>query len=215
MVGPSTPRARPGSEGPSAKARTCTPFGMITASPPRCSTCTRRAKSDTAMRPAIFSSQGRTSGPKAARVLDRVVAAWKVATIGPSAIMQTSSPTEGGTGSCTWTTSKWPSRSQRRTRVALTGPHCMLAIAPLYAPGPGRVRGGQRLLALGGGQHLDVVTQTAQRLGQVAHVVLDAAGDVPLVGTDQADAHQRSPCRGGSGGTSSQMRPRTCQSSGC
>jgi hypothetical protein len=49
---------------------------MITASPPRCSTCTRRAKSDTAMRPEIFSSHGRMSGPTAASHLERVVAAW-------------------------------------------------------------------------------------------------------------------------------------------
>ncbi len=44
----------------------------------------------------------------AASHFDRVVAAWKVATIGPFAIMQTSSATDGGAGSCTWTTSKWP-----------------------------------------------------------------------------------------------------------
>ena len=62
---------------------------------------------------------------------ERVVAAWKVATIGPLAIMQTSSDTDGGAGSCTWTTSKCPSRSQRRTRAADTGPNCTLAIEPL------------------------------------------------------------------------------------
>src|SRR3712207_7208006 len=100
-----------------------------------CSTCTRRAESDTAIRPEIFSSHGRTTGPQAASILDRTVAAWKVATIGPSAIMQTSRPTDGGAGSCTWTTSKCPSRSQRRTRVALTGPNCRLAIEPLYGTG--------------------------------------------------------------------------------
>ena len=116
---------------PSAKAATCTPLGMITASPPRCSTCTRRAKSETAIRPLIRSSHGRTTGPQAARNFDRVVAAWKVATIGPLAIMQTSRDTDGGAGSCTWTTSKCPSRSQRRTRAADTGPNCTLAIEPL------------------------------------------------------------------------------------
>ncbi len=77
------------------------------------------------------SSQGRTTGPHAASHFERVVAAWKVATIGPSAIMQTSRPTDGGAGSCTWTTSKVPSRSQRRTRAADTGPNCRLAIEPL------------------------------------------------------------------------------------
>jgi hypothetical protein len=131
MVGPSTPRARPGSAGPSAKAATCTPLGMMTASPPRCSTCTRRANSDTAIRPLIRSSQGRVIGPTAASHFDRVVAAWKVATIGPSAIMQTSRDTDGDAGSCTWTTSNRPSRSQRRTRAADTGPNCMLALDPL------------------------------------------------------------------------------------
>src|SRR5918997_1198176 len=165
MVGPSTPRARPGSAGPSAKARACTPFGMITASPPRCSTCTRRAKSDTAIRPAIFSSQGRTSGPNAARVLDRVVAAWKVATIGPSAIMHTDRP-------------------------KLHAGHRAVVRKGHGAPGPRRVLVGQRLLALGRGEHLDVVAHPAPRLGEVAHVVLHPAGDVPLVGADQPDAHQ-------------------------
>jgi hypothetical protein len=60
-----------------------------------------------------------------------MAAAWKVATIGPRASMQTSSDTDGGAGSWTWTTSKCPSRSQRRTRVADTGPNCQLAIDPL------------------------------------------------------------------------------------
>ena len=83
------------------------------------------------MRPLIRSSQGRTTGPQAARSFERVVAAWKVATIGPLAIMQTSSDTDGGAGSCTCTTSKCPSRSQRRTRAADTGPNCQLAIEPL------------------------------------------------------------------------------------
>jgi hypothetical protein len=104
---------------------------MMTASPPRCSTWTRRAKSETAIRPAIFSSHGRAIGPTAASHFDRVVAAWKVATRGPVAIMQTSRDTDGDAGSCTWTTSKCPSRSQRRTRAADTGPNCMLAIEPL------------------------------------------------------------------------------------
>ena len=79
----------------------------------------------------IFSSHGRATGPEAASPFERVVAAWKVATIGPSAIMQTSRDTDGDAGSCTWTTSNRPSRSQRRTRAADTGPNCMLAIEPL------------------------------------------------------------------------------------
>ena len=108
---------------------------MITASPPRCSTCTRRAKSETAIRPLIRSIHGPATGPEAASHFDRVVAAWNVATIGPLAIMQTSRDTEGAAGSCTWTTSKCPSRSQRRTRAAETGPNCRLAIEPLYGIG--------------------------------------------------------------------------------
>jgi hypothetical protein len=135
MVGPSTPRLMPGRGGPCANASTCTPLGMITASPPRCSTCTRRAKSETAIRPLIRSSQGCTTGPHAASHFDRVVAAWKVATIGPLAIMHTSRDADGGAGSCTWTTSNWPSRSQRRTRAAETGPNWRLAIEPLYGTG--------------------------------------------------------------------------------
>jgi hypothetical protein len=111
---------------------------MITASPPRCSTCTRRAKSETAIRPVTFSSHGRTTGPKAASTFDRVVAAWNVATIGPVAIMQTSSAIDGAAGSCTWTTSKCPSRSHRRTRAADTGPNWTLAIEPLYGIGTAR-----------------------------------------------------------------------------
>ena len=130
-MGPSTPRVQPGSDGPDAKAATCTPLGMITASPPRCSTWTRRAKSETAIRPLMRSRKGRTIGPQAASHFDRMVAVWKVATIGPLAIMQTRRDTEGGAGSCTCTTSKFPCRSQRRTRAADTGPNWRLAIDPL------------------------------------------------------------------------------------
>src|SRR3954452_20347243 len=91
--------------------------------------------------------QGLTTGARAASHLDRVVAAWKVATIGPFAIMHTSRETDGGAGSCTWTTSKFPSRSQRRTRAAETGPNCRLAIEPLYGTGtvrPAKVAYGGR-----------------------------------------------------------------------
>src|SRR3954471_21442393 len=64
------------------------------------------------------------------------------------------------------------------------------------------------------GEHLDVVAHAAQGPGEVPHVVLDPARDVPLVRTDQADAHQGESCTG-SGGTSAQIRPSMCQSSGC
>ena len=84
----------------------------------------------------IFSIHGRTTGPQAASHRDRVVAAWKVATIGPLAIMQTSSDdrrrrrarARGGRRSA-------PSRSQRRTRADDTGPNCTLATEPLYGTG--------------------------------------------------------------------------------
>ena len=71
------------------------------------------------------------TGPKAASHLERTVAVWNVATMGPSAIMQTSRDNDGGAGSCTWTTSKCPSRSHRRARAADSGPNWMLAIEPL------------------------------------------------------------------------------------
>ena len=44
------------------KVATLTPLGMTTASPPRWLVTVRRASSETAMRPSIFSSEGRSSG---------------------------------------------------------------------------------------------------------------------------------------------------------
>ena len=66
---------------------------------------------------------------------ERSVAMWKVATRGPSWIMQVSSDRLGGAGSCTCTTSKFPSRSHRRTRAAETRPNCSRATDPLYGIG--------------------------------------------------------------------------------
>ena len=60
---------------------------------------------------------------------------WNVATSGPSWIMQVSSDRLGGAGSCTWTTSNLPSRSQCRTRAADTSPNCSRATEPLYGNG--------------------------------------------------------------------------------
>ena len=51
----------------------------------------------------------------------------------------------------------------------------------------------------------------AQRPGQVADVVLDPAGDVPLVGADQADAHVR-PAGGRRAGGSERPRVRPARS---
>ena len=64
-------------------------------------------------------------------------------------------------------------------------------------------------------EDLDVVAHAAQRLRQVAHVVLHPPGHVPLVGADQADAHQADPgSTDSSAPTSAQIRPSMCQSSG-
>ena len=108
---------------------------MTTASAPRCSTITLRAADETAIRPASFSRNGCRTVSNIARNRDRTVAAWNVATIGPSWIMHASNDRLGGAGSCTWTTSNAPSRSQRRTRAALTMPNCTRATDPLYGIG--------------------------------------------------------------------------------
>ena len=54
----------------------------------------------------------------------------------------------------------------------------------------GRQPGG---VVLAGRQHRHVVAQLDELLGEIAHVRLDAAGDVPGVGADDADAHARRP----------------------
>ena len=63
-----------------------TPLGMSTGSPPSCSTCQRRAISDTAMPPRIFSSAGRSSGRTSCSMNEPELEAWYVATSGPRAI---------------------------------------------------------------------------------------------------------------------------------
>ena len=90
---------------------------MITASPPRCSTCTCLASSLTAIRPVIFSMNGCRMPWNALSALDFGFAVWKVATIGPSATISASMDRLGATGSCTCSTSKFSARSQRRTRL--------------------------------------------------------------------------------------------------
>jgi hypothetical protein len=108
---------------------------MTTASPPRCSTIIVRAASETAIRPVSFSRNGCRNVSPRASMRDRPDAEWKVATRGPSWIMQVNSERLGGAGSCTWTTSKSPSRSHRRTRAAETTPNWSRAIEPLYGMG--------------------------------------------------------------------------------
>ncbi len=91
----------------------------------------RRASSDTATRAPIFSSAGSRNGDAAIIARDRRFDVWKVATIGPVAAQQASSDREGVAGSWMCSTSKWPSRSQRRTRVADSGPKFTRATDPL------------------------------------------------------------------------------------
>ena len=87
------------------------------------------------MRPESFSRNGCSTVSNIDRNRERTVAAWKVATSGPSWIMQVEQRQAGGAGSCTCTTSKSPSRSQRRTRAADTSPNCTRATEPLYGMG--------------------------------------------------------------------------------
>ena len=92
---------------------------------------TLRAAADTAMRPLSFSKNGCRTLSNIDRNRDRVSAMWNVATSGPSWIMQASSGRLAAAGSCTCTTSKSPSRSQRRTRAADRNPNCTWATEPL------------------------------------------------------------------------------------
>jgi hypothetical protein len=59
------------------------------------------------------------------------LAVWKVATIGPVAAQQASSDSDGVAGSWRCSTSNAPSRSQRRTRAAESGPKFTRATDPL------------------------------------------------------------------------------------
>ncbi len=130
-----------GSGRASAKVSTYTPFGITTASPPRCSTRVRRASSETAIRAEIFSRLGRTIGWATCSARERSNAVWNVATIGPDAIHSASMPRLGVTGSCRCRMSKSPAASQRRTRRALTGPKVIRATEPLYRTGTARPAG--------------------------------------------------------------------------
>ena len=94
-----------------------------------------RAASDTAIRPSIFSSALRITGWVASSTRERRIAVCTVATIGPDATQQASSDKLGTVGSCTWSTSKAPSLSQRRTRLTDSGPNASRATDPLYGTG--------------------------------------------------------------------------------
>lgn len=96
-----------------------------------------RAASDTAIRPLIFSSADRITGMAAVSTRDFGMAVCTVATIGPDAIQQASMDRLGAVGSCTCSTSKFPSLIQRRTRLADTGPSDTRATEPLYGTATG------------------------------------------------------------------------------
>lgn len=98
----------------------------------------RRAYSLTAIRALIFSRAGCRIGYAAIIARDRGFEVWKVATIGPCAAQQDSSPSEGEAGSWMWITSKVPSWSQRRTRAADRKPKFSRATEPLYGTGTAR-----------------------------------------------------------------------------
>ena len=66
-----------------------------------------------------------------ARETERPSAAWNVPTNGAREIIAAAIDTDGTTGSCTWTTSKSFSSSQRRVRVIVVGFTEMLATEPL------------------------------------------------------------------------------------
>ena len=66
------------------------------------------------------------------------LAVCTVATIGPVAIQQASRDRLGAAGSCTCSTSKLPSLSQRRTRLADRNPNASRATEPLYGTGTAR-----------------------------------------------------------------------------
>ena len=122
---------KPGSGSAFSYRLTLTPFGISTASPPRCATSVFLAASATAIRPLIFSSAEARIGCAACSARERGMAACIVATIGPSATQHASSDRLGAAGSCTCRTSKSPSFSHRRTRLADRKPKARRATDPL------------------------------------------------------------------------------------
>ncbi len=170
-----------------------TPLGISTASPPRCLTSVERAASDTAIQPLIFSVAVRIIGSAACNARDRGFAPCTVATIGMSATQQASSDRLGAAGSCTCSRSKLPSLTQRRTRLAVSGPNESRTTDPLYGTATARPDRddvvGQVTLLVGGRGHRDFVTELHQRFGEVPDVFLHAAGHIPGVRADQADSH--------------------------
>ena len=185
-----------------AKNCTSTPLGMITASPPRCSTCTCRASSLTAIRPVIFSMNGcsmpwNALQPPRTRVGgveggdDRAV---------------------GDRSARAWTGSAPPARARAARRTCRPGstsdPGCRTpgrttAGRPSRCTGSAMLRpaGHHELRELGGTvavvarrEHGDVVTRgRSASWAQVGDVRLHPAGDVEGVRADQADPHPAAP----------------------
>ena len=89
------------------------------------------AASDTAIRALIFSPTYSRIGVAACRRRDRGFAMCTVATIGPVADQAASRDRLGAAGSCTCSTSNWPSFSQRRTRLADRKPNATRPTEPL------------------------------------------------------------------------------------
>lgn len=102
------------------------------ASEPSDSICQRRASSETAILPRIFSCDGRSTLWNTDSTNDFSVDVWKVATMGPSAIASASMPRLGAFGSWTWRTSNSPFRIHFRNRPNALGPKESRETEPLY-----------------------------------------------------------------------------------
>jgi len=143
---PTNSRCRPaGSFAGAAPANraTSTPFGTIrrSASPMRDVTL-RRAASETAMRRARRFQTGRTAGTASWNqrlpMRSRPTFEWNVPTTGTFARSTASIDTLGTSGSWTWITSGWISRSARATSRATWGPKLIRATDPFPRTGIAR-----------------------------------------------------------------------------
>ena len=90
-----------------------------------------RASSETAIRPRIFSSDGRSSGWAACRARERSIAEWKVATTGSVEAHSAIRDADGFSGSWMCRTSNCPASSHRLTRAEVAGPKVTRATEPL------------------------------------------------------------------------------------
>jgi hypothetical protein len=87
------------------------------------------------MRAVIFSIEGRNRLAVDDIARDLGVAEWKVPTTGTSLAHKAISDTLGDEGSCTWSTSNFPSANHRRTRATARGPKATLATEPFHLTG--------------------------------------------------------------------------------